>query len=54
MVSVGWKLAQKSLLCHFPVQASRYSTYKSQIPLRYPASEPARELVADLLANYST
>jgi len=24
---------------------------KSQIPLRYPASEPARELVCDLLAS---
>jgi len=29
------------------------SLSKGQIPLRYPASEPARELVCDLLASWT-
>jgi len=30
-----------------------WETSKGQIPLRYPASEPARELVCDLLDSWS-
>jgi len=30
-----------------------FAIVKSQIPLRYPASEPAGELVCDLLASWT-
>jgi len=49
-----WSLA---VLCYAPLRSFAVLSHtgrisgKSQIPLHYPASEPASELVADLLAS---